>query len=291
MDILDLVKKYNSNFQEIIEAPISTEEKEVVGWHSQVHLKDGMPLSGGTHSDRLQARRIAMAEAIERGVFFKLAGDPEQRQRFLIDEVPTSSGFAAGFNNTLCRRRAICEGVERWAWSQWIDCKKAQNEVFPESERLSRLAQQLLEPFERIQYYSRPLLAQINEEVYKLNFNVVLAFRDKGVFLGSRVTSKNEDQWEHCAVEAYRNLKNFEHMKSGELSIDAMDWLTRRIYCFGLNAEVGMKAISQATGDNWPTAKIRLLKNTDVEKGVFVWRCLCHNFIPWNEGGDDRFIY
>src|SRR3990167_4634158 len=102
------------------EAPIVDEKANTIGWHSSVLNLEKNALSSGCAETREVARRIAIAEAIERAMFKRMLASPQAKE-FCLDQIPSSSGFAVGFEKEATAFRSLCEAVERWAWSQWID--------------------------------------------------------------------------------------------------------------------------------------------------------------------------
>ena len=302
-----LAKKLNPTLNSLAEKPILNANKEEVGWHCYAYSKDGFSYSGGTHREREMARRIAIAECLERATYHTIAQSQDKqdgedlRKELLMDTYPSTIGFAVGFKREGAKLRALGEGLERWAWSKWIDdgYLLPQVEAFPSS--FSDLAKVLLSVFEDIAFYQKRFLLKTNEHaMIPLNFNLLLGFKGKGVFPGSRVTTPYEDQWEHATIEAWRTWNNFHLIKKKKLTYDKKSWLTKRIMYFGEHREEAKKIIASCQNRHWPSPEIQLLKEVplskelfkeDGKKSFFVWRCLMKNFLSWHKGGENRFVY
>ncbi|MDR3559040.1 MAG: hypothetical protein P4L58_01415, partial [Candidatus Pacebacteria bacterium] len=115
--MIEILKRYYPSFSRIEESEI-TYGGNSLGWHSTL-FDSSSQIGSGCSQNKDSARRIATSEAIERGVFRELL--KKEPKSFLLDEFPTTSGFAAGFEPAHVKHRAIAEAVERWAWSKWID--------------------------------------------------------------------------------------------------------------------------------------------------------------------------
>lgn len=290
----------------IIEQPIQFEDK-IVGWHSQIHRIDGHPISGGTHQSRAVARRIAIAEYLERKIFRNLASrlDVKKEDHYMIGSYASTCGFACGFKKTHVKWRAICEGLERWAFSKWIDEGFVMNAISDgdaHKRDLSPMIRALASPFLAQWFY------EIDIKVNRLDFgmeskaplffegpNMLLRFRvflgetEKGIFCGSRVVT-SAAAWSHEIVEARRNYDNFKLSMTKTSKSDDSALLDRTIY-FGENKAEAFRQIAAAKKTNWPTPELLLLKEVDTQiPGAYMWRCLFKNFQPWPEGPATRFV-
>ena len=273
-------------------------EAERVGWHCYAYLKDGDCFGGGTHQSKETARRIVIAESLERSVFYHLCREFNEKKKgedpLCLKSHPTTCGFAVGFQDEPTRWRALCEGLERWAWSKWIDDHFFIPRVTVPSS-FSRLSEALKSPFEDIQCYQKKMFLLIGGKRLFFNFNVFLGFKDKGVFPGSRVVPEHEEQWDHCVIEAWRNWNNFKIYHREESSPSHTNSIVERIIYFGKHAQEACKAIACAKENRWPEPQIRLFKKIplwDEDKdSFFVWRCLMKDYFPWDKGSKERFVY
>lgn len=289
MNIRNFVQQIGLDYAGIEEQKILNKSKHVVGWHSHVMNKAGQPLGGGTSQDILTARRVAIAEFIERGLVKKLKENRSDVDRFKLDSIPTTSGFAAGFELAGVRFRSICEGLERWAWSQWID----HGYLLPEIRLplLTPLAKQLVKPFELLKAYQTGFNCELTGINFQLVFSVLLGVTEKGVFAGSRVTSAYDEPWTHSATEVWRNYRNFLWLQKSEYLPETEDWFLKRIQYFGQNKAVAFDLIGAAKNESWPQPQIDLFLGFEPLPGVYLWRTLFQDFVPWHLGPESRFVY
>lgn len=111
-------------FKALREAPIVDSDlpgAPTVGWLSTAFTENGVPLGGGCAQSRTSARKIALAETLERAAFHKLKVSSEAESQFRLLSFASTCGFAAGFEPQQTRFRSVCEAVERWARAKWID--------------------------------------------------------------------------------------------------------------------------------------------------------------------------
>ena len=294
-DFLSMIQKLQPDFDGMVEQSIQTKDHEKVGWHCYAYLKNGVCIGNGTHARKEIARRIAIAECLERAVFYKMCKDvkkQEVKDVFLLKGHPTTCGFAVGFKDENTKWRAVCESLERWAWSKWIDEHFFLPEISVPSGLFSQLSNTLRIPFDRIQCYQKKMTLFIEKKLLSLNFNVFLGFKDKGVFPGSRVTPEQEDQWDHCVIEAWRNCNNFEMYQRKSPPPPRGNSIIDRIMYFGENAQKAMESIACSKQEKWPSPQMELLRPFSVpEDAFYVWRCLMKDYVPWDQGSKDRFVY
>jgi len=289
-EILELLKaKYG--LANIIEQPIIDSENNVVGYHCYAQNESGSTISGGTFSDKETAMRIAVAELVER-CFFQELCKTELKSQYYIDDYPSTCGFAAGFDNKSTRFRAICEGVERWVWSQWID-HKLNLPIDISEKKYTILTQALTADFDQTISYSKVFQVKISEsEFLKLKFVVFLGCKDDGIFAGSRVSSAGDELWEHAAVEASRNYKNSGFYAKYPEKIDYKSTFVTRLLYFSKNKNEALKQIAATVNNNWPKPELLVLKQLDTGfNSIFVWRCLFKDYIGWHVGDEKKFVY
>jgi hypothetical protein len=276
------------DIQRIEEAPIlSSEDCTVIGWHSSVFDKNGIS-GGGLHTNKKTARRIATAEAAERK-YFKLLANSDQGADFYIPEFPTSCGFAAGFESENTRFRAIAEGVERWAWSKWIDEHFYIPKVEVLSSELTPLSKEFSSNFDKVSYYKITIDAShIPDFFQNVTLGIAICEKDGGIFPGSRVSTTGDDPWQHAILEAWRHLKIFNQYKSIAELKSPFD----RIVYFGKNAAEAYNQINCAMKPCWEKPKILIIKEFRPTIELFkMWRCLIDGYVGWHSGRKDRFVY
>lgn len=273
----------------IEESPI-LDRDSIIGWHVTTFDKAG-PLGGGFGTVKELARRIAIAESAERLLIPKIKKE-NLADEFGLDQFPTSCGFAAGFDELATRQRAISEGIERWAWSKWID----EGYLVPELMNYSKmdlppLSYFLVNQFDSVKYFTK----EINSQSFtkfgfpeRCIFSVVLGIKEDGIFPGSRVSAKNEDLWQHPLLEAWRHYVIFSNFKNDKKEIFPFG----RIEFFGNNKDKALKQLNHAKNVNWNLPEISVLRKFDTKiENLFLWRCLMKNYIGWHDGDETRFVY
>ncbi len=291
-NFLSIARQLDEFYREISEQALIDPDGSLVGWRSYVLNRNLEPIGGGTSADRPTARRIAIAELIERSSVAQLLKNSSQRRNFKLDVIPTTSGFAAGFDRECTRFRSICEGIERWAWSCWIDKKCLLPEIsLPEFTLLGRFH---TKPFLELKAYQREIVVS-SELPFPFPrifiFSVLLGFTEEGVFAGSRVTSSQDDPWTHAAIEAWRNHNNFHLAHVNETNPIGSDWLEKRVLYFGKNKREALGQIGKAKYLSWPPLRFDVSTGIEVFPGIHLWRTLCREFLPWHKGPDHRFVY
>lgn len=289
-ELKSVILRLAPNFTRFIDQPIkATPESDALGWHSHVQISTGHYISSGTHVNRETARRIAISELLERK-FLMGIGDREEIERLMLDQIPSSSGFAAGFSREATCFRSVCEGLERWAWSKWIDDGHFLPRVKVEPIEISDLAAQLSKSFERVEFLKLSFEPIKDLLPVKLDFGVTLGFLGDGVFAGSRVASFKDDLWTHGIVEAYRNLENF---KLGVKAVNSKnEWYMDRLNYFGNNSRAALAQIPGPKPETWPIPIVQILEEAKTSvKGLYLWRCLFKEFKPWHLGDHTRFVY
>lgn len=290
MNLLESLKDINPSFKELIVQEIKNLERETIAYKCFGTEGSGNVFCGGTANDQDTAIRIAVAEAFERSYLNIIAADPIAKSEFDLVNFPSSSGFAAGFDLDTTRFRAICEGVERWAWSKWIDDKLF---IAPmeKSPPLSKLGIYLQQSFEQVFWYKKDFKLKVsNDESLNLQLVIFLGCKDEGIYPGSRVSTSHDNLLDHPIIEAHRNLTNAELNKSENKTFN--DIIEQRTHYFATNKLHALKQMAESIKTDWPQPEIALLKRFDnTAPGVFLFRCLLKDFTGWHLGPIDRFIY
>lgn len=325
--MLEFLKSINASFDRIEEASVNNEDGLAVGYHHSVLGKDNLPLSSGCHYDKNTAKRIAICEFAERAfvqnIFNSKISNPKLFEQFLLNDYPTTSGFAAGFENEATKFRSICEAIERWIWSKWIDEKYRIPKEDKSMIAFSPLAQKFLEAFDEVLLFRVPIIEKIvtlqrdllnnsfddalNQKIHvsPLCFTVCLGIKDEGVFPGSRVSSIYDDIWTHPVIEAWRHLQIFNfNSKNCNTAFYSDAYLNKtqkksdkviidRINYFGCNKNLALQTINEATKkfNLIPALKVLTQLEQNITQPFYLWRAICHDYIPWHLGGVDRFVY
>ena len=279
--------------------PICTTTGNQIGWHATLNSKKRIAHAGGTSNSRDTAIRIALAEYIERITFNNVFNRTNIYKEFNLNEFPTTCGFAAGFDPQRTRFRAICEGLERWAWSKWIDQGYHIPQVTPASIELTELGHFFKSQFDQVHFFKKSFELQISPtEKMNLVIGIIIGEKDNGVFAGSRVTTVNDQLWEHGLIEAYRNFRNHSYYSKYPDQRDTKNIVALRSDFFANNKESAFAQIPGFLSSNkinptpWPEPQLRLLKQAPTEiEGAYLWRCLMHDFIGWDKGAIERFVY
>lgn len=290
-NLLETLVSLDKRFGGITEQSIVNTENEIVGWNYFINDTDGKTISGGTSSSKETALRIGIAEAFERGLARKCWASENFKKEFLLDEFQSTCGFASGFDDNSTRFRAICEGLERWAWSNWIDYHCHLPDIAgPKS--LNPLTKHLLSQFQDCRFYAKDFKLKVEEKVMDLRFSLFLGFNENGIFPGSRVTTAIDNPWEHSLIEAYRNLKNYDFFKNCPETIDQENIIALRSHFFAKNKNIALEQINKATKTIWNEPEVLILKRMNTEiPSVFFWRCILKDFVSWDIGDYRRFVY
>ncbi len=290
-EILDIINiLFNKKFQ-IYKSPIIYDQKHI-GYECSLIDDNGDTLSSGTNRDYKLALRVCLAEAIERGYAKKIANNSKLKNDFLINSHPTTCGFAAGFEKNKTKLRSISEGIERWAWSKWIDNKCAMNEISADVINLDMLEKTLLTKFTDYRLFKKSIILNIDGEKYDFILVIFIGYTQNGAFPGSRVYLNQNNQcydFNHSVIEACRILNN---MTKSE-KIKNLDIIGRRAFYFGNDKEAANRAIglSQEKQIAWPMPQLEILKQYEITNEVFLFRCLMKDYIPWHLGDEKRFVY
>jgi len=206
---------------------------------------------------------------------------------FINEPIYSTCGFAAGFDQESTKFRSLCEGVERWAWSKWIDDKYIISSC--PAPRLHGLGEYFHGFFESTLFFQKKISMKNSPLQQDLIFNVVLGFTKDGVFPGSRVTTVSDDLWTHALLEAWRNYNNFQFLQNQ--TSDNLNWLDKRVLYFGKNKNEAMSQIESAYRYDWQNPEIKFFNGVEFFKKNFLWRTVIQNYIPWPEGPKSRFVY
>jgi hypothetical protein len=258
----------------------------IVGYKSIFYTTDGKAIGGGTSENKDLARRIAVAESLERGLYRKLSLDPILRKKFKLETVDSTLGFACGFEREKTAYRSFCEGIEKWALSKVIDDKLSLIKVFPKIT--APIALKLLRNFQELHFYQKKIttLLPIDNRPIDLVFTLFVGCTEQGAFPGSQVVSIKEDQFSHSIIEAARNFENFKQNNGSEKNI-----LDQRLNYFGYNKQFALNQIKYNENDIWPNLQVDLFQEYSTEiKDTYLYRTLMKNFIPVSEGTFSRFI-
>lgn len=283
--MIDLIRECAPDFSRVQEAEIWLSE-QIIGWHFNILNTQEVALAGGCSASRDTAARIAIAELVERWAFFE--SQKARAADLLLEEYPTSCGFAAGFEEAPTVYRAIAEAIERWCWSKWID-EGLNVALVAAPKKLSPIAQKFSAFFEEILFFEQRVIAPAELSKMPLRFAVALGVNKHGVFPGSRVCTMTEDPWEHALVEAWRHkvIASTSEAKSAKAH-----FYSSRVLHFATNRTAAFDQIQKAQDrKDWPSPNLKLLKKVNSPIGTHVWRALCQGYKSWHLGPEPRFVY
>jgi hypothetical protein len=275
--------KLNPNLRQLQESPIFDNKGKEIAWHcATVTQNEGF--SGGFHRDRMTARKIAIAEFIERTYVNSLFKTNFKEWQF--NKVPTGCGFAVGFNKESTTFRSVCEAVERWTLSKWIDEGFIMDKVKPSIKLKSSIF--FSESFESLEYFQKYIAVKINDtQILTINVGAVVGYLGNGAYMGSRASLDIEDVWEHSLLEAYR------HFLIVKNSQESSEFPFNRIFHFGRHKEDAVEQIRAANRSCFPVATIDFQKIEPIaeDKNIFIARTILAGGKPWNQGPTSRFLY
>ena len=141
--------------------------------------------------------------------------------------------------------------------------------------------------FESVSFYEK----QIHFAGQDYNVGILVGFHSQGAFAGSRACLKGDSPWMHAAVEASRNFKNYNYaVRNKDFQSD--NNVRQRAVYFGSHMLNAVRQIEIAKIIKWPTPQVRLIKSYNTKiSGVFLWRCILHDWVGWHLGDEKRFVY
>lgn len=277
------VLSFIPDFKEIQESPLILEGKEVA-YQASVVLKDNYPLGTGFSLDPAEAKLIALSEAIERKTVLQLISS-SQKSEFLLDEYPTSCGFAVGTDRESSLQRAVAEAVERWLRSKWIDEGFAQSEFQLDVSNLNPIEKYFASFFSNVRFFAHSCSILFQGKTETVNSVTVVGLTEKGAFVGSKSKVGKKAPLLSALVEAWRHLK---------LSMQTQDNMPelKIINFFAENKDLALMQIERAKKTPFPSPKVRLVKEVPVPiDGVCCYRVLCEDYLGWHGPNITRFVY
>lgn len=271
------------DFKEIQESPLVLEGKEVA-FHCSVISIDNLPLGSGFALSTHKARQIALNETIERRLVENSIASPV-RFDLLLDEYPTSCGFAVGDCREATKERALAEAVERWLRSKWIDEGYTLGEAALMHSELSPLERHFVSFFKQLRLFFHTCYIDFEGKQETVNSVVVVGFTERGAFVGSKSMVRYKAPLLPALVEAWRHL---------QIALQDDDRMpeTAIVKYFAQNKEVALQQIDKARKKEWPMPTVRLSKEVFVPiEGLYCFRVLCHDHRGWHGQDITRFVY
>lgn len=278
--MIELLKLYFPNF-ESIEESVLTERGQNLGWQVTAFSTGYIPFGSGYHSDLNKARKIAIAEFIERSFVLKNRAERDAKS-WRLDEHPTTCGFAAGFDPKNTVLRSAWEALERWSMSQWIDFNCPLQETTPRT--LSNTSKVLLGTFSEYRTFGKSFAYVSNESIFNVELCVLVAFTDTGAFMGSAVRNSSQDALEHAVIEAYRH-----YLIAGQ-DRDFTRFPYNRIRFFAENRSTAAEALNKKRTRGWPQLEVEFQRVYNTAH-YCIARTIFREWKPWNLGSIDRLLY
>lgn len=273
----------------IEEAPVFTDSGAEF-WHSAVLGRDLAPISAGFARNRLDARKIAIAEYLERTTYRSIAlSGPAIRASWGLDLIPTACGFAAGFDEKNTILRSLHESAERWVMSKWIDDgysieEISADQIVPELDAVSKF---LISAFDSVRFFKKNILIQTQRSIVQITVGQTMAFKDDGIFPGSSSQFTGGSLWQHALLESFRHLLL---VKNNPERTNVFP--DNKIIFFSKNAVLAVRQIEAAKIKQWPDPTVRLHQVASYAEGqYFVARTILDGWRTWNEGPMERFLY
>lgn len=286
--MLDLMQRLYSQKLSVQEARMPI-EGSVEFWHCSILDEKKFPVSGGFGANRDLARKIAIAEFLERMSYQRIASNIDLHKSWGIDQVSTGCGFAVGFNKENTIIRSVAEAYERWVLSKWIDEDYLIDEVSQDSIycSLDPASQFFANQFDNVAFFKKPLLIPLSGKILNFETAVTVGLKDKGAFIGSTTRIAGGNVWQHPLLESYRHLLGYRNNPKRDDIFPS-----NRINFFATNAESALQQIRRSKKVQWPTPKIQLHRCEHfVDDNYYLARTIVEGWISWNLGPLDRFLY
>ncbi len=252
------------------------------GYHVNCVDSKSEATGSGFDFSKEMAKQKAFCELNERSLYFQLLQQDDLKATWGFDVDSSVSGFAAGLTAEKTAFRSLCEGLERWTLSHWIDNGFALRKIpAPEDRPVVRHTQ---ESFERVDFQTTEVPLVIDQKIMKIHVSVALAWKGGGVFVGYGTKSSQDESLEHACVESLRNWLIFKNQKKRSR------FPYNRIEYFAHHAEAAVAAIGGKREVAWPVPTIRLFRNEKFGD-ICLARTIFEGWIPWQNGPVERFLY
>lgn len=278
--MIESLKTYFPNFSYLQESYLGSEPLDGF-WQVTALEKNGEPLGSGFAKNLSAARKIAVAEFIERQFVLDLRNSSEA-EKWRLDHHPTACGFAVGFDPLNTQIRSIAEALERWALSKWMD-----DGCYLEKERrevCSHEGVKVLGEFDDCFVFKKEFFVNIGKICTSFHLCVLAATRGNGSFMGSAVRTNFSDALTHSLMEAYRHYI----ISKQDRNFNIFPY--NRILYFARNIGVAMGKIHSKKNNEWPHPILDFQRSYRNEL-FCVSRTIFKDWMPWERGPIDRMLY
>ncbi len=271
------------DIKEIQESPLVIDGREVA-FQVSVISKEGIPLGSGFDQNRDTAQKKAISEAIERRLVENLLASEKQAE-MLLNEYPTSCGFAVGLTLQETKERALAEAVERWLRSKWIDDGYLIMEFPLDVSELNPIEKYFAQQFKLVRLFVHSCSVFFEEREYNINSVITVGLTDKGAFVGSKSAANHKASLLASLVESWRHKALSQETRVYMPEMDIVKY-------FSTHRQEALDQIDKAVKRSIPIPKIRLAKEIPLPiQGVFAYRVLCEDFKGWHGPDITRFVY
>jgi ribosomal protein S12 methylthiotransferase accessory factor YcaO len=259
-------------------------------WHSVVLDNSQNPISGGFGNNKMAARKIAIAEYLERHFFRNLLNSSKEIQtEWGLDIIPTACGFAAGFNSENTVLRSVNEAIERWVMSKWIDDNFALEEVGLEfiKPKLDPAALFFIEQFDEVLFFKKKVIVMIQDNPMQVTVAKTMGLTSTGIFPGSSAQISCGNIWNHALLESFRHL-----LAVRNNPVRKNVFPDNKVRFFAENKNIGLKQIKAASNRNWPLPQITFHNSESLLGGqYFIARTIISGWKTWSDGPIERFLF
>lgn len=264
-------------------------ESPVSFWHSNILDKNGNSISSGFSKNRNNARKIAIAEFLERRTCEELNANKESFYEWGFDKIPTACGFAAGFNKKNTVVRSINEAAERWVMSNWIDNQRYIEQIDQKlvSATLDPISKFFLSQFEEVLFFSKKIIISLGNSYFSVTVAQTMGIIDGGIYPGSSAQTTGGSIWQHALLESFRHLLIIKNNQEQPNTFP-----DNKVRYFSKNATSALNQIKNATNTNWTVPNVVLHKCNAFENGdYFLARTILDGWKSWHDGPIERFLY
>lgn len=241
-------------------------------------------ISGSGFANNLcLAKKIAFSEFCERSFVLNLLNSKMQDDPWDIKFDSSASGFAVGYNLKNTVKRSLCEAVERWVLSKWVD-EKFEIKILNSDSLTKKLQIFSKEYYLKYDLYHREQMLYLNNEVLKIHVVVFLGWQKSGVFVGYGSKFTLQDSINHAFIESLRNYTIFKNqIKRDYFPYD-------RIHFFGENPQVASDFLNLEKTQKWPNPNLKCIHHQKFDN-MYISRTIFEGLKPWQLGKQDRFLY
>lgn len=256
-------------------------------WQSTL-IQGDIVYSSGLANDRLNARKIATSEYLERVYYRNLATSSNEstKREWGLDIIPTACGFAAGFNRSKTVYRSLTESIERWVMSKWIDEKYFIEAISPNSlSNLDPLSKSLASYFDSVLFFKKDVVINFNNNHFIIPVGQTMGLKGNGIYPGSSAQNTGGSLWQHALIESFRHYLLVQNNKPIDKFPD------NKIRFFSKNASLALEQISQAYKIDWPLPEVVIHKSVTINDDYFIARTILGGWQSWDQGPIERFLY